>query len=52
MTTRFRPDVDDSAACHAIACLDYWPDLYDDLVWSAVMEGEFDPDLYDLGGES
>lgn len=50
--TRIRPDADESAACQALACLDYWPDLYDDLVWSAVVGGEFDLGAYDLGGEA
>jgi len=51
-TVKIRPDADGSAACQALACLDYWPDLYDTLVWAAVMDGEFDLDAHDLGGES
>lgn len=51
-TCTYRKDLDESAACGAVACLDYWPDLYDTLVWCAAMDGEFQAGHHDLGGEA
>lgn len=41
----------EGAACEAVRCLSYWPDMYDMLVGIAVEEGEFGPH-FELGGES